>query len=268
MLMTTVSRRDASARPPFLDLPDLAAQSVQQERPIELRLAASPAGLGSLQRPNPVLSPVEGGERPIEWTPAAGPEGDLVARLQRGDEAGYDVLVRQYGGAMLAVARRMLRNEDDAHEALQDAFLQAFRAIQHFRKEARLSTWLHRIVVNAALMRLRSASRRPEVRIDELLPQFDAEGQHAESIRPLPLSVDAALESAEIRAQVRACIAELPEQYRAVVVLRDLQELSTAEAASLLGISENAVKIRLHRAHQALRTLVTRQLSERSCPET
>src|SRR5881397_749215 len=84
---------------------------------------------------------------------------ELVAQLQRGDDLAYESFVRQHGGAMLAVARRMLRNDEDAREAVQDAFLQAFRAIQHFREEARLSTWLHRIVVNAALMRLRSASR-------------------------------------------------------------------------------------------------------------
>lgn len=185
---------------------------------------------------------------------------DLLARLQRGDDLAYESLVRQHGGAMLAVARRMLRNDEDAREAVQDAFLQAFRAIQHFREEARLSTWLHRIVVNAALMRLRSASRRPEVAIDDFLPTFDDEGHHAEQIRPLPLSVESALESAEARAEVRKCVEQLPEQYRAVIVLRDLQELSTAETASVLGITENAVKIRLHRAHQALRTLLVRQL--------
>lgn len=191
---------------------------------------------------------------------------ELVAQLQRGDDASYELLVRRYGGAMLAVARRMLRNEDDAREALQDAFLQAFRAIRDFREEARLSTWLHRIVVNAALMRLRSASRRPEVPIDDLLPQFDEEGKHAESIRPLPVSVEAALESAETRARVRACIAQLPDQYRAVIVLRDLEELSTAETATLLAISENAVKIRLHRAHQALRTLLVRNSGREGSP--
>ena len=76
---------------------------------------------------------------------------ELVARLQRGDEASYEVLVRRHGGAMLAVARRVVHNEEDAREAVQDAFLQAFRSIHHFREEARLSTWLHRIVVNAAL---------------------------------------------------------------------------------------------------------------------
>jgi RNA polymerase sigma-70 factor (ECF subfamily) len=188
-------------------------------------------------------------------------ERDLVAQLREGDAASFEVLVRQYGGAMLAVARRLLRNEDDARETVQDAFLQAFRAIRHFRNEARLSTWLHRIVTNAALMRLRAASRRPEAPIDNLLPQFDDEGRHAEPIGSLPVSVETALEHAETRARIRACIAQLPDQYRAVIVLRDLQELSTAEAATLLGISENAVKIRLHRAHQALRTLLTRDLA-------
>ena len=187
---------------------------------------------------------------------------ELVLQLQRGDELAYESVVRQHGGALLAVARRMLRNDDDAREAVQDAFLQAFRAIQHFREEARLSTWLHRIVVNAALMRLRSASRRPEGAIDDLLPTFDEEGHHAEQIRPLPLSVESALESAEARAEVRKCVDQLPEQYRAVIVLRDLQELSTAETATVLGITENAVKIRLHRAHQALRALIVSQLTE------
>jgi RNA polymerase sigma-70 factor (ECF subfamily) len=189
---------------------------------------------------------------------------ELVVQLQRGDDLAYEAFVRQHGGAMLAVARRMLRNDDDAREVVQDAFLQAFRAIQHFREEARLSTWLHRIVVNAALMRLRSASRRPEVAIDDLLPTFDEEGHHTEHIRPLPLCVESALESAETRAGVRKCVEQLPEQYRAVIVLRDLQEFSTAETASVLGITENAVKIRLHRAHQALRTLLVRQLAEHS----
>jgi RNA polymerase sigma-70 factor, ECF subfamily len=191
-------------------------------------------------------------------TPPDRGERDLIARLQRGDQAAYELLVRTHGGAMLAVARRVMHNEEDAREAVQDAFLQAFRSIHLFREEARLSTWLHRIVINAALMRLRSASRRPEVPVDELLPQFDDTGHHVEPMQSLPISADAALESAEIRAQVRACIEQLPEQYRAVIVLRDLQELSTAETATALGISENAVKIRLHRAHQALRTLLVR----------
>jgi RNA polymerase sigma-70 factor (ECF subfamily) len=218
------------------------------------------------QRPEDAMPFLATGEVPMLGVevPREQTERDLVEALQQGDEASCEVLVRRFGGAMLAVARRLLRNEDDAREAVQDAFLQAFRAIASFRAEARLSTWLHRIVVNAALMRLRSAGRRPEVAIGDLLPQFTEEGGHAESIRPLPVSLDEALECAQIRARVRACIAQLPGQYRAVIMLRDIEELSTAEAATQLGISENAVKIRLHRAHQALRTLLARALGERA----
>jgi RNA polymerase sigma-70 factor (ECF subfamily) len=189
-------------------------------------------------------------------------ERQLVEGLQRGDDASYETLVREYGGAMLAVARRLLRHEDDAREVVQDAFVQAFRAIGHFRHHARLSTWLHRIVVNAALMRHRAASRRPEVLTDDVLPHFAEDGHHAELVQSLPLSAEAALASADARRCVRACVAQLPEQYRAVVVLRDLEELNTAETAQVLGISENAVKVRLHRAHHALRTLLVRALGE------
>ena len=189
-------------------------------------------------------------------------ERTLVEGLQRGDDASYDVLVRQYGGAMLAVARRLLRHEEDAREAIQDAFIQAFRAMPQFRAEARLSTWLHRITVNACLMRLRGTSRRPEVAIEDLLPGFDDDGDHVQPIQPLPVSVETALTNAETRAQVRACIAQLPEQHRAVIMMRDIEDLSTAEAAEMLGISENAVKIRLHRARLALRTLLVRELGD------
>lgn len=189
-------------------------------------------------------------------------ESDLVARLQRGEEAAFEVLVRQFGGAMLAVTRRLLRNEDDAREAVQDAFLQALRALPQFRAESRLSTWLHRIAVNAALMRMRTSRRRREVVTDDLLPHFDADGTHAEAVQALPVSVESALSSAQTRARVRACIAELPEPHRTVIMLRDIEELSTAEAAQALGISENAVKIRLHRAHQALRALLVRALGD------
>jgi RNA polymerase sigma-70 factor (ECF subfamily) len=189
-------------------------------------------------------------------------EAGLLNGLRQGDAAAYEHLVRRHGGAMLAVARRLLRNDDDARDVLQDAFLQAFRAIGRFREDARLSTWLHRIVVNAALMRLRSASRRPEQSLDDLMPQFDAQGYHVSSIEPLPVSVEAAVERQERRVRVRACVERLPAQYRAAIVLRDFEELSTEEVAKVLGVTENAVKIRLHRARQALRTLLVREFGD------
>lgn len=189
----------------------------------------------------------------IEWN--AEGERDLVARLRAGDELAAELLVRQYGGRMLSVARRMLRCEEDARDAVQEAFLCAFRSLAGFEESAGIGTWLHRIVVNAALMRLRSAKRRPETPIEPLLPQFDDTGHHVDMPRPWALSAEAALAQREILDHVRAAIEKLPDAYRTVLLLREIEELSTDEVAALLGITPTAVKLRLHRARLALRQL-------------
>jgi RNA polymerase sigma-70 factor (ECF subfamily) len=183
-------------------------------------------------------------------------ERELLAGLRRGDEDSYERLVRRYGRMMLAVARRLLRNDEDARDAVQNAFLNAFRALPRFRAEAKLSTWLHRIVLNAALMKIRAASRRPEVSIDRLLPLFDEQRRHAEPVIPLSMPTESLLLGQETRAYARACIDRLPAAYRTVLISRDIEDVDTAEAADILGITENAVKIRLHRARQALMTLL------------
>jgi RNA polymerase sigma-70 factor (ECF subfamily) len=154
------------------------------------------------------------------------------------------------------VARRILTIEEDARDAVQDAFISAFRSLDRFEGQARLSTWLHRIVVNTALMKLRRRKRKPEEPLEPLLPAYKDDGHQA--IEPVEWSepVDVALERDEVRAYVRAQVDRLPENYRTVLLLRDIEELTTPEAAAALGISENAVKIRLHRARQALRTLI------------
>jgi RNA polymerase sigma-70 factor (ECF subfamily) len=180
---------------------------------------------------------------------------DLIRRLKAGDEDAYASIVRTLGGRMLAVARRFLHDEDLARDAVQDAFLSAFRAIHTFDGDAQISTWLHRIVVNASLMRLRTRRRKPEQSLEPMLPAFAEDGHHAS--RPVVAWTDSAEQSLlrrEAGAQVRAAIAELPESYRTALLLRDIEERSTREAADLLGITENALKLRLHRARQALAT--------------
>jgi RNA polymerase sigma-70 factor (ECF subfamily) len=196
-------------------------------------------------------------ERPLAGSLANDPtEAELLAGLRAGDGAAYERLVRTYGGRLLTVARRFLPSEEDARDALQDAFLSAFRAIANFQEDARVSTWLHRIVINAALMKLRSRRRKPEEPIDDLLPTFSEDG-HRENAGPAwKETAENALQQQETRALVRACIDRLPESYRTVLLLRDIEELDTEETARLLDISPNAVKIRLHRARQALRTLL------------
>lgn len=184
------------------------------------------------------------------------PEAELLAGLRAGNGEAYERLVRTYGGRLLAVARRFLPNEDDARDALQEAFLSAFRAIGNFQEGARVSTWLHRIVINAALMKLRSRRRKPEESIDNLLPTFLEDG-HRENVGPTwKETAESALQKRETRTLVRECIDRLPESYRTVLLLRDIEELDTEEAAQLLGVSPNAIKIRLHRARQALRSLL------------
>jgi RNA polymerase sigma-70 factor (ECF subfamily) len=183
----------------------------------------------------------------------------LVAGLRAGDDATFDTLIRQYGGRLIAVTRRILGNDDEARDAVQEAFVAAFRGRQQFHAEARISTWLHRI---AALMRLRSRKRKPEESIDDLLPSFQADGHHAERFASWDEPVDVALSRRETAAYVREAIDRLPESYRVVLTLRDIDGLSTEEAARMLDITSNAVKIRLHRARMALRTLLAPRFAE------
>jgi RNA polymerase sigma-70 factor (ECF subfamily) len=190
--------------------------------------------------------------------PPAGPlsEQALVAALRRGDEAAYEQLVRQQGGRMLAVARRFLRSDDLAEDAVQEALLQAFRNMSRFEGGSLLSTWLHRIVVNACLMRLRKASRSREMPIEELLPRYIEDGHRLEPVAEWVETGEEVAEHREQREQVRAAIDRLPESYRNVLLLRDIEQLDTAETAKLMGLSINATKTRLHRARQALRQLL------------
>jgi RNA polymerase sigma-70 factor (ECF subfamily) len=183
-------------------------------------------------------------------------ESALVARLQAGDGAAFEQLVREHTPALLRVARRFMKSEEDARDAVQDAFVAAFKSIGNFGGNAQLSTWLHRIAINAALMRLRTQRRHPEEKIDELLPRFREDGHSVFQSQQWTETAETMLERTELAAMVRASIDRLPDTYREVLLLRDIEELSTEETAAMLGITANAVKVRLHRARQALRTLL------------
>jgi RNA polymerase sigma-70 factor (ECF subfamily) len=183
-------------------------------------------------------------------------EAALLARLRAGEENAYEELVRNESRHLLAVARRLLRNEEDAQDAVQQAFLSAFRALPAFNGQSRITTWLHRIVTNAALMKLRTRGRQPEDSIEDLLPTFLEDGHHTEQFSEWTLPAEAKLLRLEARAHVRAAIDALPDSYRTVLLLRDIEELSTEETAQTLGVTPNTVKIRLHRARQALLKLL------------
>lgn len=188
-------------------------------------------------------------------------ERELLTRLRARDDRAFETIVREHMPRMLAVARRLLRNDDDAADAVQDAFVSAFRSLDRFEGASRIGTWLHRIAVNAALMKLRARARRNEASIEALLPTFQSDG-HRDNPRPAwSTSTESLLERAETLTMIRAQIDALPDDHRTVLVLRDVEGLDTEATAEALGISPGAVKTRLHRARMALRTLLERELA-------
>lgn len=186
---------------------------------------------------------------------SASNEERLVGKLRDGNRASFEHLVRTHGGRMLAVARRITRDEEDATDAVQDAFLNAFRSIDTFEERSSLETWLHRIVVNSALMKIRTQQRRPEISIEELLPDYDSDGLRLEPETEL-VSIETLLEQGETREFVHSAINKLPANYRNLLLLRDIEEYDTRETAELLEITPGAVKTGLHRARAALKSLL------------
>jgi RNA polymerase sigma-70 factor (ECF subfamily) len=191
-------------------------------------------------------------------------ETQLVARLRAGDEAAYEVLVRSYTTRLLAVTRRIVGTEADARDAVQDVFITVFRKLDDFEGESRLSTWLYRVAVNTALMKLRTRRRQREDPIEPLLPAYQDDGHHVEEFCSWDEPPDDALARKQRQAYVRGCIDRLPEAYRTVLLLRDIEQMDTEETAAVLGDTVNAVKIRLHRARQALRTMLNPRFVEAS----
>lgn len=191
---------------------------------------------------------------PHSTSPAS--DAERVESLRRGDPGAFEELVRTEGPQLLAVARRMLRNEEDARDAVQETFTKTFQRIGDFSGQSKLATWMHRIAVNEALMRMRSRRRKPESAIEDLLPLYQENGHPVEPAREWGEPADRALQREEVRDLVRESIDRLPESYRTVLLLRDIEGLPLAEISEALGATVNATKIRLHRARQALRNLL------------
>ncbi len=139
---------------------------------------------------------------------------------------------------------KSLNNEDDSQDAVQEAFGSAFRALNKFNGDAMLSTWLHRIVVNAALVQLRSKRRRGEQPLEKLLPRFNQVGEWIGDPVTWTDTAETILERRDSREMARRCIERLPEKYRSVLLLRDIEELDTDEAALSLAVSANTFKVR------------------------
>jgi RNA polymerase sigma-70 factor (ECF subfamily) len=191
-----------------------------------------------------------------EGAPAAHPaDEELAARAAAGDASAFDEIVVRYQGRAYRLASRLVGAEGDAQDALQDAFLAVFRGLASFRGESRFSTWLFRIVTNAALMQRRARTRRPVESLEDYLPRFDAGGVHVGEPAELQAAarVEEVLDRQLLAERARAGLDRLPDLYREAFVLRDLEELETAEVAELLGIAPATVRQRVHRARLMLR---------------
>ena len=176
----------------------------------------------------------------------------LVRRVQAGDLNSFYELVRPYERAVLVAARGLVKNDADAEDVAQEAVLKAFKGISHFRGEAKFSTWLIQITINEAKMKLRKDRRHLYDSIEEGQPGEDGDyvPRDFADWREIPSE---ALRRKEIRDALNRALDSLPDKYRTVLVLRDVQQLTIKETAQVLGISEVSVKTRLLRARLQLR---------------
>lgn len=184
----------------------------------------------------------------------------LVARARAGDYDAFAALVDAHAGGVYALARRIVRQDQDAEDVVQTAFIAALEHLDGFREDASFKTWLHRIATNAALKVLRK--RRG-------LPLAAPLGGTGDEDQPLPMperiadwraDVGRAVENREFRALLEDAIDRLDEKYRLVFILRDIEELNVKETADQLGITESNVKVRLMRARLQLREVLSRAL--------
>jgi RNA polymerase sigma-70 factor (ECF subfamily) len=209
---------------------------------------------------------IETRARPLE-------DGDdtlLVARLRAGDAAALEALMARYSARVYRLAYGIVRNEADAEEVAQDVFLTLFRKVDTFEGRSTLWTWIFRVTTNVALAHRRGKWRELEVPLEEHLPKFLPDGHRAGDAALLACDWSATPEeevlSGETRALLARAIDELPEDYRVVLVLRDVEGLSNEEAAGVVGETVACVKSRLHRARMALRERLTRHLAASQRP--
>jgi RNA polymerase sigma-70 factor (ECF subfamily) len=195
-------------------------------------------------------------------------EAALIERAQKGDQAALTEIVTAHQSRIYNVALRMCGNVEDAEETLQETFLNALKALARFEGRSRFSTWLYRIASNACLMRRRRDAGQPDIvpvaEVDEDDPEADFTPRYFIDWSHIP---EEELLNTEMRAVMAKAITQLPPSLRIVFIWRDLEGLSVQETAEVLGISEAAVKVRLHRARLRLRELLSGYFATQPAPE-
>jgi RNA polymerase sigma-70 factor (ECF subfamily) len=193
-----------------------------------------------------------------EQSAIASDEVQLVERARAGDLEAFEELLGRHQQRVMRVVLSILKEPMDAEEVAQDVFLTVFEKIDHFRGDSSFSTWLHRVAVNAALMRRRKSKADRSVPLDDVMPSFDERGHLAVDIADWSQQAGDPVLAREAGEVIEAAVEKLDEMYRTVFALRDVQGFSTEETAEILELSVPAVKSRLHRARLFLR----RELAE------
>lgn len=188
------------------------------------------------------------------------PDDQLAQRVAAGDPEAFTALMRRYNQSLYRAARSILKDDAEAEDAVQEAYLQAYRSIGNFRGEAKLSTWLIRIAVNEAIARTRKRTRRAEViRLEGDTPP-ESEAPEATMTQSPPEQPEQSAQRAETRRLLESKIDALPDAFRAVFVLRALEEMSVEETATALAIPEATVRSRFFRARSLLREALAREI--------
>jgi RNA polymerase sigma-70 factor (ECF subfamily) len=196
--------------------------------------------------------------------PAPVSDEELVARARAKDFAAFEQLLDRYEDKIFRLAYRFVRNETEAKEVLQDTFLSIWRKLDTFKGDSQFGSWLYRVAANTALMRLRAQRRHPEVSTEELpIGYLDNYGQLPSPGENWAKRPDDELQSDELRRHIQSAVDALPEIYRTVFLLRDVEGLSTEETGEILDISVPTVKTRLHRARIALRDNISTYFNKR-----
>lgn len=194
---------------------------------------------------------------------SAGDDEDLllVDRAVKGDYAAFEQIVTRYEDKAYRLAWSLVKDDDLAADVVQDAFLNVYRKLDTFQGNSKFSSWIYRVVVNAALMKLRKKKRRSEVALDALGPTFLDDGHHAHTIAQWSVRGDQAMLNQELRDQIVAAVDELEPKYQTVFLLKEVEGLSLEEIGDVMDLSVPAVKSRLHRARLFLRASLERYLA-------
>ncbi|WP_348267135.1 RNA polymerase sigma factor [Edaphobacter paludis] len=173
---------------------------------------------------------------------------EIIARVQAGERALYEIIMRRYNQRLYRVTRAILHDDTEAEDVMQDAYVRAYTHLSQFAGRSAFSTWLTRIAVHEALTRLRSRNRHPQVDVTEY------DGEISMKMPGTSSNPEYNASAAQLREFLEEAVLNLPESYRTVIMLRDIEELSTAETAEALDLTEENVKVRLHRGHGMIRS--------------